>query len=182
MILGSRSNNFWFTFGKGFIPEKVVNKYQEYVFRHFSPYDNVENFVMSSMQSMTFPNLTHDPVSQTRRFGKRQEYKNSVPIADQFSKSISITFRAYEGYINYFILLDTMLHYLNFLNEELYFDDFQLRLLDGEGRDVMQCKFLKPYFLGMTEVSLSYSDNNPDLTTFSMDFGYNILDILPERD
>ncbi len=184
MIINSRSTNFWFLWGKGFFPAEIVTKYTPYIRRHPIPYDTMDNFMSSSIQSLTFPTLSMDPVQQTRLYGKKQEYKSSTPVKDLINREITITMKSFEGYINYWIFMETMLQYLSFdePNPKMYFDDFQLRLLDQEGRGVSACKFKGLYFKSLSEISLSYSDNNPDFRTFSATFGYFEMQIFVDND
>src|ERR1035437_7006644 len=137
MIINSRSSNFLFTFPKGFFSKSIVDKYKPYVFRNFLPYDTLENFMAAQIQSVTFPTISMDPVMQTRNLGKKQEYKNSVPIADLFARDLQITFRSLDGYINYWIFMENALEYLSFENKQQYFDDLQMRFLDQEGHVVI---------------------------------------------
>jgi hypothetical protein len=182
MIINSRSSNFLFTFPKGFFSESIVCKYKPYVFRNFLPYDTLENFMAAQIQSVTFPTISMEPVQQTRLLGKKQEYKNSVPIADLFTRDLQITFKTLDGYINYWIFLENALEYLSFENKQLYFDDLQMRFLDQEGHVVITTQYKGTYFKGMTEVTCSYSDNNPDFKTFTASFGFFKMDIFVDHD
>lgn len=182
MIINSRSTNFWFTFPKGFFSDAVVEKYEAYVKRHYLPYDTVENFMASSIQSVTFPTISMDPVQQTRLLGNKQEYKNSTPIKDLFTREMTVTMKSFEGYINYWIFMESVLEYLNFDNKKLYLDDFGLRVLDQEGRTVTTCQFKGVYFKSLSEISLSFSDNNPDFRTFTSTFGFLKMDIFLDND
>jgi len=184
MIINSRSTNFWFVWGKTFFPEAVVTKYLPYIKRHYIPYDTLESYMSSSIQSLTFPTLSMNPVSQVRPHGKVQEYKSSQDPRDMINREITLTMKSFEGYINYWIFMETMMNYLSFSDPMpgQYFDDFQLRSLDQEGRVVNSCKFQKLYFKSLTEISLSYSDNNPDFRTFSATFGFYQMDIFIDND
>jgi hypothetical protein len=182
MIINSRSSNFFFTFPKGFFSQSVIDKYTPYIKRNFLPYDTLENFMAAQIQSVTFPTISMEPVQQTRTYGKKQEYKNSVPIADLFTRDLQVTFKTLDGYINYWIFLENALDYLSFENKQLYFDDLQMRFLDQEGRVVLTTQYKGSYFKGMTEVTLSYSDNNPDFKTFTASFGFFKMDIFVDHD
>lgn len=182
MIINSRSSNFLFTFPKGFFSKAIIDKYTPYVKRNPLPYDTLENFMAAQIQSVTFPTISMEPVRQTRLYGKSQEYKNSVPIGDLFTRDLSITFKTLDGYINYWIFLENALEYLNFQNKTLYFDDLQMRFLDQEGHVVIATQYKGSYFKGMTEVTLSYSDNNPDFKTFTATFGFFKMDIFVDHD
>jgi len=146
------------------------------------PYDTLENFMAAQIQSVTFPTINMDPVQQTRNLGKQQEYKNSVPIVDLFTRDLTVTFKTLDGYINYWIFLDNMMEYLKFDNKQLYFDDLQMRFLDQEGLVVLTTQYKGTYFKGMTEVTASYSDNNPDFKTFTCSFGFFKMDIFIDHD
>ena len=182
MIINSRSSNFLFTFPKGFFSQCIIDKYTPYIKRNYLPYDTLENFMAAQIQSVTFPTISMEPVQQTRNLGKRQEYKNSVPIADLFTRDLEVTFKTLDGYINYWIFLENAIDYLSFENKQLYFDDLQMRFLDQEGRVVLTTQYKGTYFKGMTEVTLSYSDNNPDFKTFTASFGFFKMDIFVDHD
>jgi len=182
MIINSRSSNFLFTFPKGFFCKAVIDKYEHYVKRNYLPYDTLEHFMAAQIQSVTFPTLSMDPVQQTRYLGKKQEYKNSVPISDLFTRDLQVTFKSLDGYINYWIFLDNALEYLSFENKIQYFDDLQMRFLDQEGHVVLTTQYKGTYFKGLTEVTLSYSDNNPDFKTFTASFGFFKMDVFIDHD
>jgi hypothetical protein len=184
MIINSRSSNFLFTFPKGFFTKSIIEKYAPYVFRNPLPYDTLENLMAAQIQSVTFPTITMDPVQQTRNRGKKQEYKNSVPVADLFTREVQVTMKTLNGYINYWIFLDNMLEYLNFQDpsKDQYFDDLAMRFLDQEGYVVVTTQYKGVYFKGMTEITASYSDNNPDFKTFTATFGFFEMKILIDHD
>jgi hypothetical protein len=182
MIINSRSSNFLFTFPKGFFSPHVLKKYTPYVKRNFLPYDTLDNFMSAQIQSVTFPTLSMEPVQQTRYLGKKQEYKNSVPVKDLFTRDLSVTFKSLDGYINYWIFLENALEYLCFDNKTLYFDDLQMRFLDQEGHVTTTTQYKGTYFKGLSEVSISYSSNNPDFATFTASFGFFSMDISVDHD
>ncbi len=182
MIINSRSSNFLFTFPKGFFSKAVIDKYTPYVKRNPLPYDDLSNFMAAQIQSVTFPTLSMEPVRQTRLYGKTQEYKNSVPIADLFTRDLQVTFKSLDGYINYWIFMENALEYLSFENKTLYFDDLQMRFLDQEGHVITTTQYKGTYFKGLSEVTLSYSDNNPDFKTFTATFGFFKMDIFVDHD
>lgn len=181
MIVNARSSQFLFNFPKGWFPESVINKWEPYVKRLPIPYETVENVMASSIQSVTFPSISMESVAQTRRLGKQQQYKNSVPIQDLFTREVTITFRLMEGHVNYWIMLDTVLCYLNFNDDKLYMDEMYLRSLDQEGRIINTVRYDKVFFMNMSEINLAFSDNNPDFKSFQLTFGYNWMEIFIEK-
>ncbi len=184
MILNSRSSNFMFLFPKKFFSDSISSKYMPYLKRHPIAYDTLDNFMSSTIQSVTFPTLSMQPVSQTRAkgLGKQQEYKNSTAISDLFTRDITVTFKSLEGYINYFIFMETMLEYLDFQNKELYLDDLSIRFMDQGGYITTTTKFTGVYFKSLSEINLSYSDTQPEFRTFSCNFSFFEMKFIIEHD
>ncbi len=173
-----------FSFGTGFYKDSVISKFTPYIKRNAIPYDTLDNFMSSTIQSVTFPTLSMQPVSQTRAkgLGKQQDFKNSQNVDDLFERGITVTFKSLEGYINYFIFMENMLEYLNFQNKELYLPDMHIRFLDQSGYITTSVKFTGVYFKSLSEINLSYSDAEASFRTFSASFGVFKLDFIIEHD
>lgn len=182
MIINSRSSNFIFNFPKGFFHPDIEKKYTPYVMRMSLPWDTVTTMMNAHVQSITMPALNMTPVSQTRRIGKEQLYKSGQPVPDYFTKEMTVTMKAVDGYINYWIFLENLLYYLDLSDERLYFDDIYVRVIDQEGHVLQTVRFEKPMITNMSEITLSYSDNNPEFSTFTCTFTYNALELMVEHD
>ena len=184
MIINSRSSNFIFNFPVGFFLEQIETKYKSYINRMPGlPWDTLTNMMNAHVQSITMPSMSMSPVSQTRRLGKQQTYKSGQPVPDYFTKEMTVTMKALDGYINYWIFLENTLLHLDLKDEpSLYFDDMFVRIIDQEGHIIQTIRFEKPMLTNLSEISLSYSDNNPDFSTFDCTFTYNAMELLVEHD
>jgi hypothetical protein len=182
MIANSRNSNFHFHFPKGFWYKSVIDSFTKYVKRNPLPWDTVENFMAAQIQSVSFPGLTMPTVSQTRRLGKQQEYKGSTNVADLFDRNLTITFKAVDGYVNYWISLENAMRYYDFENKAQYMEDMQMRFLDQDGSIMYTIKYNKVILTGISELSMSYSDNNPNFKTFSMTFSFYDMKMVIEHD
>lgn len=185
MIINSRSSNFIFNFPKGFFLPSIEAKYAPWVKRLPLPWDTVHTMMNAQVQSVTFPALNMEPVEQTRLYGKKQDYKSSVPWQDLFNREFSVTMRTLDGYINYFIFIDNTIEYLKLFDGEgpkLYFDDLHIRFLSQEGYVLNTTRFHGVVLTGISEIMASYSDNNPTFHDFSVTFRYNIIEIGVEKD
>ena len=177
MLLNPKGNSFYFVFPKGFFPEIVVEKYMPYLKKQPIPYDTLQAYVNSTIQSITFPSMSIDTVDQIRPLGKKVFYKSGTPIQNMFTSDFTITFRAVDGFINYFIMLDTILYFLNFINPQLFIPDLPMRILDSEGNIVVSCTYQEVVLTSFSNIDLSYVSNSPQPTVFSIGFRYNYLDI-----
>jgi hypothetical protein len=177
MILNARGNTFYFVFPKGFFPDEIQSKYFQYIKSQSIPYDTLTQYMNSTVQNVTFPSLQLDTVTQTRPLGKTITYQSATPIQNLFSQGFQVTFRMAEGFINYFVMLETMLTHLNFKNPELFVVNLPLQILDNNGNVITSVQFKGVTLAGLSELSLNYTQNAPSVTTFTASFNYNYLSI-----
>ena len=131
----------------------------------------------STVQSIDFPGWNMAPVSQTRTLGKKQEYKNSTPIEDLFTREFTLTFKMTDAYLNYWIFLDNALTYLDFDNKNQTLSPIRLSMLNNEGYLVSSVIFNKPILKGQDGIKLSYSSVTPNFGTFNAKFQYINFDL-----
>jgi hypothetical protein len=178
MLLNSRQNGFIFHFPPDYFDAEVKEKYKKYYQSLILPYDTINDFMSSTVQSIDFPGWQMDPTVQTRLFGKKQEYKNSTQVVDLFTREFSITFKLTDAYLNYFIFLENSLKYLDFSNrDQPTFSPMRLSLLDNEGYLVSSIIFNRPVLKSQEGFKLSYSSATPDFRTFTAKFAYFDFDI-----
>lgn len=177
MLLNVRQNGFLFSFPPDFFAPEIKEKYKKYFQSLILPYDTIEDFMSSTIQSIQWPGWTMQSVPQTRLLGKQQEYKNSKQVVDLFSREFTITFKMTDAYLNYFIFLENGLKFLDFANKEQTFSPMRLSLLDNEGYLVSSIVFKRPILLSQQGFNLSYSTNTPDFKTFEAKFSYYDFDI-----
>lgn len=180
MILNPKSSSFYFVFPKGFFPPVVVDKYLPYLKKQPIPFDNVSNYMNSTIRSIGFPSMSIDSVEQIRPLGKKINYKSGTPVQDLFSKDFSIQFKLVDGFVNYFIMLDTVLHFLDFENPDLFIQDLPLRIMDNEGNIVMSVSFQGVTLTSFSELELAYTSNSPQPASFNVGFKCNYIDIVLE--
>ncbi len=182
MILNARNNGFVVMFPPDFFSEQVKEKYKKYYQSLILPYDKIEDFMTSTVQQFEFPGWNMETVEQTRLFGKKQDYKNSVVIPELFTREFTITFKLTDSYLNYFIFLDNALNFLDFSNKTKTFSPIRLLLLNNEGYMVSSIIFNRPILKSQDPLKLSYSSNTPDFKTFTAKFKYFDFDLALDFD
>lgn len=177
MLLNVRQNGFILNFPADFFDPMIKEKYKKYYQSLILPYDTIDEFMSSTIQSVDFPGWTMDPVTQTRLLGKKQEYKNATQVVDLFTREFSVTFKLTDAYLNYFIFLENSLKYLDFSSKKPTFSPIRLSLLDNEGYLISSIIFKNPILKSQDGFKLSYSSATPEFKTFTAKFAYFDVDI-----
>jgi len=178
MILNARQNGFIFNFPKGFIYPEVVEKYEGYIKRMPIPYDTVNDFINATIQSVNFPTIRSiDNVEQIRPGGYKQNYKSSTTLQNLIQRDFTVSFKIGEGFINYWVLYENIVRFLDFQNPEQYLPDFRLLLLDNEGIIMASVILQQPIVTSISDLQLNYASTTPQFSTFSIGFRCNYVNV-----
>ncbi len=178
MILNAMQNGFIFNFPKGFIYPEVVEKYEGYIKRMPIPYDTVNDFINATIQSVNFPTIRSiDNVEQIRPGGYKQNYKSSTTLQNLIQRDFTVSFKLGEGFINYWVLYENIVRFLDFQNPEQYLPDFRLLLLDNEGIIMASVILQQPIVTSISDLQLNYASTTPQFSTFSIGFRCNYVNV-----
>jgi len=183
MILNSRNNLFNFKFPKNFVPQEVADKYRPYLNR--MPGNIIEepiDFVNYTIQGLAIPGVSFDPAQQAPNDGTITYKRGYQPIQNLINREVTVTMQLLDGFINYWIMSDTLLYHYNRANTNEYIDDFKLQILDAEGIHVMSAVFEKPIMNSISELELNMASNIAEFSTFNITFFYNKFNLLNELD
>jgi hypothetical protein len=176
MILNAKNNQFVFTLPKGFLDKELEEKYSYYLKRLPTPFENIEDYLNHTIQSVTFPSVTAEEVEQT--LDKRPVYwRQSFDLERIISKEFTVNFKTADGYLNYWVLFEQFQRYLNEQNTKDYFPDMNLRFLDRQGYQLVNVVFRMPLMKGIDQVEMSYASTAFEFRTFGVTFKYNIFEI-----
>ena len=183
MVLNSRNNLFNFKFPRKFIPEEVAEKYRPYLDRMpgnliTEPID----YINYSIQGMSLPGLSFDPIEQAPNDGTITYHRGAVPIQNTIERQFQVELQLLDGFINYWIMQDTLLYYYSRENRKPFTGDLKMQILDAEGVHVMSAVFEKPIMNSITELELNMSTNIAEFTTFTLNFYYNKFNLKLEID
>lgn len=187
MILNSKNNQFVFRFPKGFIFPEVEEKYNYYLKRLPTPFENITDYINHTVQSVSFPSVATEEVEQWvgrkvtvdgKNIGKNPQYwRQSVDLDRAIPKEFTVNLKAADGYINYWALFENYRHYLTLTDITDYMPDMSLMYLDRMGYQLITIDFKQPLIKGISEVEMNYSQTALEFRVFSMTFKYNRFDI-----
>jgi len=177
MILTSKNNNFIVTFNQGWFYPDIIRKYETYIKRLPVPYQNLHDYMTASVQSMSFPALTAEPVEQIL-YEDNYTSKGGLRLERYLDRKITMTFKLYEGYINYWVMFDTFRSFYDLDNKEAFLPDISLTFLDHTGFEFMTVQFHQILINSISELELNYSSNTAEFKTFNMQLNYNYIKIL----
>jgi len=178
MILNSRNNLYDFRFPRKFVPEEVANKYKSYLNKiPGSLLAEPIDYINYSIQGINVPGISFDPITQADNDGTTRYHRGAVPIQNTIQREFTVTMQLLDGFINYWIMMDTLLYYYARSTKEPYTQPLTLRILDAEGASVAYMEFQKPIMNSINELSLNMAQNVAEFNTFEVSFFYNKLDL-----
>jgi hypothetical protein len=187
MILNAKNNQFVFRYPKGFIPPDIEEKYNFYLKRLPTPFENITDYVNHTIQSVTFPSVASDEVEQWvgRRVSANdkfitknpQYWRQTVDLDRAIPKDFTVNMKAADGYLNYWVLYETYRQYLSIPNMDDYLPDMNIMYLDRDGYQVLTIDFKQPIMKGISDVEMNYTSTALEFRTFGVNFKYNTFDI-----
>ena len=174
MILNSRNNLYNFKLPRNFIPKEVADQYKKYLNRiPGSIITEPIDYVNYSIQGINLPGASFDPVTQAPNDGTIVYHRGAMPLQNLIEREFTITMQLLDGFINYFIMMDTMLYYYAKETRPEYTDDLKLQIMDAEGIHVISAVFHQPIMNSISELDLNMSQNVAEFNTFTCNFKYN---------
>lgn len=188
MLLNSKNNQFVFRFPKGFIYSEIEKKYNYYINRLPTPFENMTDYVNHTIQSVTFPAVGSDEVEQwvglktdlpggQHLTKKTVAWRQSLDMNRIIPKEFSVNFKATDAYLNYWVMFELFQKYLEVTNKEDFLPNLDLMYLDRDGHQILRIKLFDVLMKGISEVEMSYSATAMEFRTFSCTFKYNYFEI-----
>jgi hypothetical protein len=82
-----------------------------------------------------------------------------------------------DGYINYWIMMDTLLWYYARSTKQSHIEPLALKILDAEGASVTYMEFTDCIMNSINELNLNFAENVASFQTFEVTFFYNKLNL-----
>jgi len=179
MILQNRNDLFKLEIPRVFIPQEIKDRFLPYIQKMPTPINDITDILNWSIQSVTIPNFNYAPAEQQqagndlRKRGTQQKFRAASSTELLIDRKFNITFQLLDGNINYWIMLETFLHYYSFDNKEKFSCDIPIHIFDAEGYRMYSTVFNQCLFTGLNEFTMSYSELTPEFKTFEATFEFN---------
>jgi hypothetical protein len=174
----ARKDLFYIEFTKKFIPEEIEDFYRPYVKSMPTQIESPRVLVESSLQGVTVPSYQFDGVNQghvdtLNKNGITTNWRSTLNGQELTVKNLSLTFKLLNGYVNYWMLLDTFFYHYDMKNPEAFIGDITLRMLDNQENVMFSRVYRDCIFTGISDFELSYSENIQTFETFTIDLQYS---------
>lgn len=176
MILNNKQNAFTIYFPPNFFYPSVVSKWNPVISRLKLPYESVEDFFNSTIQSVSLPQISLNTVTQ-QQSQFNIHYRTGKELEPEMDKSVSVTFKLTEGFISYWILFDQIEEYLVYKESNPFWPPLFISFLDLNGIELVSFEFIQLIPESVSQVDLSYSSTAAEFNTFSLNMVYNRFNV-----
>ncbi len=177
MRLSSQNSQFVFNLPSNFLPQEIIDTYKPVLEKNWIQYDNVIDYLNSTIKSVSYPGLNINTPEQVLIRGKKRAYKPSTNVQDILtSREIDVTFRSVDADLNYWICYDIFVkHYLDVIN--LYINPFTLTAVDIWRDAIYQIKFFEIIAISLGENKFEYNQQKVNAKDFTLKFKFNFTDV-----
>jgi len=176
MILNNKQNAFTIYFPPNFFYPKVEKRWLPIINRLKLPYESIEDFFNSTIQSVSLPQISLNTVSQQQsQFPIK--YRGGKELEPALDKSLDVTFKLTEGFISYWILFDQIEEYLLYKEDDVFWPNIFVSFLDLNGIELVVFEFEQLIPTSLSQVELSYAQTAAEFNTFSLSMNYNRFNI-----
>lgn len=180
MRLSSQNSQFVFNLPESLISQEVLDRYTPILEKNWVQYENVLDYLNSTIKSVNFPGFGFDGPSQTLMRGKQRMYKPAKNIQDIVtSHEINITFRSVDADLNYLLLIDILSkHYLDVdTSQHIFAHPFTITAVDIHRDAIYKVKFFEIILKNLSDNTFDYSQQKVNSKEFTLTFHFNFYDI-----
>jgi hypothetical protein len=177
MRLSSQGSQFVFNLPPNLVPSEIIQSYTPILEKNWIQYDNVIDYLNSTIKSVDFPGISFERPKQNLIRGKERYYKPAINIQDIVSsRDLSITFASVDADINYWLAFDIVSkNYLDVQN--LYVKPFTITALDIHRDGIYTINFFEIILHKLSEIKFDYSQQKVASKEFTMTFSFNFYKI-----
>ena len=177
MRLSSQGSQFIFNLPSDFIKQEIIETYTPILEKNWVQYENVIDYINSTIKSVNFPGVGIDMPKQTNMRGKERQFKPAKNVQDITSThDLTVTFRSVDSDLNYWLVFDILTkHYLDVDNA--WVNPFTITCVDIHRDAIYVIRFYEIILKGLSDNTFNYSQQKVNAKEFTMTFHFNFYDI-----
>jgi hypothetical protein len=175
--LSSQSSQFIFNLPGDFVKQEIINTYTPILEKNWIQYENVIDYINSTIKSVNFPGIGFDMPKQTNMRGKERQFKPAKNVQDITSThELTVNFRSVDSDLNYWLVFDILTkHYLDV--ENAWVNPFTITCVDIHRDAIYLIRFYEIILKGLSDNTFNYSQQKVNSKEFTMTFHFNFYDI-----
>jgi hypothetical protein len=177
MRLSSQSSQFIFNLPGDFLKPETINTYQPILEKNWVQYENVIDYLNSTIKSVNFPGISFDMPKQILMRGKERQFKPSKNVQDiTTTHELTITFRSVDSDLNYWLMFDLLSkHYMDV--ENAFLNPFTITCVDIHRDALYVIRFYEIILKSLSDNTFNYSQQKVTSKDFTLVFHFNFYDI-----
>jgi hypothetical protein len=177
MRLNSQSSQFVFNLPGDFLPTEILETYTPILEKNWIQYENIIDYINSTIKSVNFPGLNFDMPKQIMMRGKERQFKPAKNIQDiTTTHELTVTLRSVDSDLNYWLMFDIISkHYLDVENS--FVTPFTITCLDIHRDAIYVIRFYEIIIKGLSDNTFNYSQQKVNAKEFTLTFHFNFYDI-----
>jgi hypothetical protein len=177
MRLSSQSSQFIFNLPSDFLPTEIINTYSPILEKNWIQYENVIDYINSTIKSVNFPGIGFEMPKQITMRGKERQFKPAKNVQDiTTTHDLTVTLRSVDSDLNYWLMFDIITkHYLD--TENAFINPFTITCVDIHRDAIYVIRFYEIILKGLSENTFNYSQQKVQSKDFTLNFHFNFYDI-----
>ena len=177
MRLSSQGSQFIFNLPSDFLPIEIVETYMPILEKNWIQYENVIDYINSTIKSVNFPGISFDMPKQITMRGKERQFKPSKNVQDiTTTHDLTVTFRSVDSDLNYWLMFDIISkHYLD--TDNAWVNPFTITCVDIHRDAIYVIRFYEIVLKSLSDNTFNYSQQKVNPKDFTIGFHFNFYDI-----
>ena len=177
MRLSSQSSQFIFNLPSDFLRTETIATYQPILEKNWVQYENIIDYINSTIKSVNFPGISFDLPKQILMRGKERQFKPAKNVQDiTTTHELTVTFRSVDSDLNYWLLFDILTkHYLDLENS--FVNPFTVTCVDIHRDAIYVINFFEIILKSLSDNTFNYSQQKVSSKEFTLNFHFNFYDI-----
>jgi hypothetical protein len=177
MRLSSQASQFIFNLPQAFLKPEVINTYTPILEKNWVQYENVIDYLNSTIKGVNFPGISFELVKRIEVRGKERFLKPAKNIQDiTTTHDLTVTFRSVDSDLNYWLMFDIISkHYLDVDNA--FLEPFTITCVDIHRDAIYVIRFYEIIVKALSDNTFNYSQQKVNAKEFTITFHFNFYDI-----